>query len=85
MLVQHSFDIRFVSLMEKLRKKFGESMFELEVEALPANLPHSLTVDLSVLDELHKSIYVKDIVVPKLPSERITPMLARWLSLLPPA
>ena len=30
MLVQHSFDIRFVSLMEKLRKKFGESMFELE-------------------------------------------------------
>jgi large subunit ribosomal protein L25 len=43
----------------------NKSMFELEVEALPANLPHSLTVDLSVLDELHKSIYVKDIVVPK--------------------
>ena len=43
----------------------NKSMSELEVEALPQNLPHTLTVDLSMLDELNKSIYVRDIVVPK--------------------
>lgn len=30
MLVNHSFDKRFVSLMERLRKQYGEEMFELE-------------------------------------------------------
>jgi large subunit ribosomal protein L25 len=50
-------------------KAFGasinKSITEIEVEALPANLPHSLTVDLSSLAELHQSIYIRDIVVPK--------------------
>ncbi len=50
-------------------KAFGavinRSMAEIEVEALPANLPHSLTVDLSTLTELNQSIYVRDIVIPK--------------------
>ena len=50
-------------------KAFGASvnkaMSEIEVEALPQNLPHSLIVDLSSLDELNKSIYVRDIVAPK--------------------
>ncbi len=50
-------------------KAFGaiinKSMSEIEVEALPQNLPHNLVVDLSTLDELNKSIYVRDIVVPK--------------------
>jgi len=50
-------------------KAFGavinKSMSEIEVEALPQDLPHSFVVDLSVLDELDKSIYVRDIVVPK--------------------
>jgi len=39
-------------------------MSEVEVEALPAALPHSLSVDLSVLDELNKSIYIKDLSIP---------------------
>jgi large subunit ribosomal protein L25 len=43
----------------------NRSMAELEVEALPTDLPHRLTVDLSVLDELNKSVYVRDIKVPK--------------------
>jgi large subunit ribosomal protein L25 len=43
----------------------NKTMSEIEVEALPQNLPHSLTVDLSVLDVLDKSVYVRDIVVPK--------------------
>jgi|SRR5581483_5352217 len=50
-------------------KAFGavlnKSMAEIEVEALPQDLPHGLTVDLSVLDELNKSVYVRDIAVPK--------------------
>ncbi len=43
----------------------NKAITELEVEALPGDLPHALEVDLSALDELEKSIYVKDIKVPK--------------------
>jgi large subunit ribosomal protein L25 len=38
-----------------------QSMNSLHVEALPADLPRSLEVDLSVLKELGQSIAVKDI------------------------
>ncbi|MBU6500725.1 MAG: 50S ribosomal protein L25 [Patescibacteria group bacterium] len=41
----------------------NKAMYEVEVEALPADLPHSLQVDLSVLDDLNKSIYVKDLKI----------------------
>lgn len=30
MIVNHSFDSHFVSLLEKLQKKYGEEMFKLE-------------------------------------------------------
>lgn len=40
-----------------------KSMHEIEVRALPANLPHSIEVDLSVLDNIHDSIHVKDLKV----------------------
>lgn len=43
----------------------NKSMSEIEVEALPQNLPHSLIVDLSLLAELNQSIYVRDIAIPK--------------------
>ncbi len=43
----------------------NKSMSEIEVEAFPQDLPHSLVVDLSVLDELDKTIYVKDLKCPK--------------------
>ena len=43
----------------------NKSMVEIEVEALPNDLPHKLTIDLSPLDDLNKSVYVKDIIVPK--------------------
>ena len=36
-------------------------MDELEVEALPANIPQSITVDLSSLVELNQSVYVRDL------------------------
>ncbi|MGC9968558.1 MAG: 50S ribosomal protein L25 [Minisyncoccia bacterium] len=43
----------------------NKSMSEVEVEALPQDLPHKLLVDLAALDDVNKSIYVRDLVVPK--------------------
>lgn len=43
----------------------NKAMSEIEVEAFPQDLPHSIVVDLSVLDELDKTIYVKDLKVAK--------------------
>jgi len=38
-----------------------KNMDEIEVEALPTDLPHSITVDLAGLTELDESLYVKDL------------------------
>lgn len=50
-------------------KAFGavinKAMSEIEVEAFPQDLPHSIAVDLSVLDEMDKTIYVKDLSIPR--------------------
>lgn len=43
----------------------NKAMSEIEVEAFPQDLPHSIKVDLSVLDEMDKTIYVKDLAIPK--------------------
>ena len=43
----------------------NKAMTEIEVEALPADLPHRLTVNLAALLELNQSIYVRDVAVPK--------------------
>lgn len=43
----------------------NRSMTEIEVEALPNDLPRHLTVDLSLLDDINKTIYVRDIAVPR--------------------
>lgn len=43
----------------------NRAMDEAEVEALPGDLPHRLTVDLSALAELEETLYVSDIPVPK--------------------
>ena len=39
-------------------------LHEIEVEALPADLPHSLTVDISPLNTLEDSVVVSDIKLP---------------------
>jgi large subunit ribosomal protein L25 len=51
--------------IKSLQAVINKSMAAIEVEALPNDLPHSITVDLSVLDELNKSIYVHDLKLPK--------------------
>jgi len=39
-------------------------MHEIEVEALPADLPHDFQVNLALLDDLEKSIHVRDLNAP---------------------
>lgn len=50
-------------------KAFGgilnKSMSEIEVEALPNEIPHRITIDISSLTEIGKSVYIKNIVFPK--------------------
>jgi large subunit ribosomal protein L25 len=41
------------------------ALHEIEVEAFPQNIPHNIEVDLSALDEMGKTIYVKDLKVSK--------------------
>ena len=60
--------IEFVGESAAVREKgaiINKSMVEIEVEALPNDLPRQLTADLSALDDINKTIYVRDIVVPK--------------------
>lgn len=40
-----------------------KNMEEVEVEALPADLPEVIEVDISILDDFEKSIHVRDLVV----------------------
>ena len=40
-------------------------LHEVEVEALPQDLPHELTVDISLLVDFNSRIFVKNIVLPK--------------------
>lgn len=37
---------------------------EIEVRCLPANLPHSIQVDVSGLEQIHSSIHIKDLIIP---------------------
>lgn len=40
-------------------------LHELEIEAAPADLPHEITVDISVLVAVGDQIHVRDLVIPK--------------------
>lgn len=42
-----------------------KALHEIEVEADPMNLPHEITVDISVLDELNKQILAGDLKLPE--------------------
>ncbi len=60
--------VEFTGVAAAVKEKgavVNKSMLEIEVEALPNDLPHRLTVDLSVLDDVNKSVYVRDLAVPK--------------------
>lgn len=63
-----SVPIEFTGLAEAEKTGLGmvvKVMHELEVKALPADLPHSISVDVTPLAELHAAIHAKDIILPK--------------------
>lgn len=60
--------VQFVFVGEPMAVKMQggvlvKSMHEIEVRALPANLPHGIEVDLTALENIHDSIHVKDLKV----------------------
>ncbi len=60
--------VEFTGEAPAVKEKNGilnKAISEIEVEALPADLPHAFTVDVSGLAELNQSIYIKDITVPQ--------------------
>ena len=64
--IRTSVQLNFVGEAPAVKEKSGvliKAMDEIEVEALPADLPHQIDVDLSVLVDLNQSIHVKDLVV----------------------
>lgn len=59
--------VKFLGEAPAVKEKSGilvKSMHEIEIEALPAEVPHTLDADLSVLREIGQSVYVKDLRVP---------------------
>ncbi|MGB2856268.1 MAG: 50S ribosomal protein L25 [Dehalococcoidia bacterium] len=56
----------FVGEAPAIRDRGGilvQNMTSVEVECLPANMPHNIEVDLSVLKELDQAVHVKDLSV----------------------
>ncbi|MDP3948031.1 MAG: 50S ribosomal protein L25 [bacterium] len=65
--IKATIPLEFIGIAPVVKEAIGvlvKSMHEVEVEALPADLPHEIVVDLGVLTELGKSIYVKDLPIP---------------------
>ena len=59
--------LEFTGVSNAVKSGIGnlvKSIHELEVEALPADLPHSLTADISKLETLKDQIFVYDVEIP---------------------
>jgi len=57
--------LAFINEAPAIRDRGGilvQNMNSIEVECLPADMPHSFEVDLSVLEEIDQAIHVKDLV-----------------------
>ncbi len=65
--IQVNVPLEFVGVApaERVGGAVMKAMHEVRVEALPGELPQHITVDLSVLVEIHSHITVKDLVLPK--------------------
>lgn len=65
--IRVSVPLAFVNESPAVKNEGGvliKAVQELEVEALPANLPHELMIDLSLLTALESHLAVKDIAIP---------------------
>lgn len=60
--------LAFVGQAPAVKEKGGvliKAVQELEVEALPASIPHTIDVDIQTLSDVGQSIYVKDVKLPE--------------------
>jgi large subunit ribosomal protein L25 len=58
--------LAFINEAPAIRDRGGilvQNMNSIEVECLPADMPHSFEVDLSILEEIDQAIHVKDLSV----------------------
>lgn len=66
--IQTKVPFEFVGEAPGVKDKNGllvKSMYELPVEALPGDVPHSITVDVSKLMDIGNSVYVEDLAISK--------------------
>lgn len=60
--------LKFINESPAVKEKIGvliKAMHEIEIETLPADLPHHIEVDVSNLSDIGTSIYVKDLKINK--------------------
>jgi large subunit ribosomal protein L25 len=66
--IEVSIPIEFTGIAGAEKDSLGvlvKTLHEIEVEALPKDLPHNVVVDLTILAALDDQIHVKDIILPK--------------------
>ena len=66
--VEVAIPIEFTGIAPAEKEGFGvlvKTLHEIDVEALPKDLPHNVVVDVSTLLNLDDQIHVKDIILPK--------------------
>lgn len=64
--IRTSIPLEFVGEAPAVKEKGGvliKAVNEIEVEALPSDLPHNIPVNLEALDDIGKSIHIKDIKI----------------------
>lgn len=68
--------LEFIGVSPAIKEKNGllvKSLQEIEVEALPMDIPHLLQVDISKISEIGQSLYVKDLDIPKNVKSLVSP------------
>lgn len=66
--VEVSVPVEFIGIAKAEKDGLGvlvKVIHELEVEALPKDIPHNIEIDISILETLDSQILVKDITLPK--------------------
>lgn len=64
--IETNVPLEFVGEAPAVEEKGGvliKAMDEVEIEALPTDIPHTIEVDVSVLDDFGKSIHVRDLKI----------------------
>lgn len=66
--VEVTIPVEFIGIAPAEKESLGvlvKVLHEIEVEALPKDLPHNVVVDVSTLVDLNDQIHIKDIALPK--------------------